>query len=267
MTSTVAAHSLMRQVTEVSYLKRAARQCMDRSGAPGADGMTWKEFRQGLHTRLDDLSCRLRDGTWRPDPVRTVRFEAWGKDYELSIPTVGDRVVHRAVRNAIEPVLERDAYPPWMFGWRPRAGRPLAIAAAAGHLTVGRVWVADIDVAAATRGVALKQAVSSVARFIHDGSLLALLRRILTALPNPLAPGSGLTPMLTNLRMTPVDHILADLAVVRLTDNYAAFCPTRADAETAWQRIVDALATHGMSPAPAKSKIWRPNPEDLYAAG
>ncbi|MGI5337690.1 hypothetical protein ACQEVS_09970 [Streptomyces sp. CA-181903] len=154
-----------------------------------------------------------------------------------------------------------------MFGWRRRAGRPLAIAAAAGHLAAGRVWVADIDVAAATRGVTLEQAVTSVARFIHDGTLLALLRRILTALPNPLAPGSGLTPMLTNLRMAPADHALADLEVVRLTDNYTAFCATHAEVETAWQRIVDALAAHGMSPAPAKSKIWRPNPEDLYAAG
>ncbi|MEU2874041.1 RNA-directed DNA polymerase [Streptomyces olivoreticuli] len=267
MTSAVAVHSLMRQVTEVSSLKRAARQCMNRAGAPGADGMTWKEFRQDLPARLDDLSRRLREGTWQPQPVRTVRFDAWGKHYQLSIPTVGDRIVHRAVRNAIEPVLERDAYPPWMFGWSRRAGRPLAIAAAADHLSVGRIWVADIDVAAATRGVALEQAVTSVARFVHDGTLLALLRRILTALPDPLAPGSGLTPMLTNLRMTLVDHALDDLAVVRLTDNYAAFCPTRADAETAWQRIVDALASHGMRPAPAKSKIWRPNPEDLYAAG
>ncbi|MBC2879326.1 RNA-directed DNA polymerase [Streptomyces sp. TYQ1024] len=257
----------MRQVTEVNHLKRAARQCMNRTSAPGAGGMTWKEFRHHLPARLAELSRQLREGTWRPKPVRTAVFDAWGKEYQLSIPTVVDRVVHRAVRNALEPVLDRDAYPPWMFGWRRRAGRPLAVAAAAGHLEAGRAWVVDIDVAAATRGVCLEQAVTSVARFVHDGTLLALLRRILAGLPNPLAPGSGLTPMLTNLRMSPVDRALDDVAVVRLTDNYTVFCTTRTDAETAWQRTVAALADHGMKPAPAKSKIWRPNPEDLYAAG
>ncbi|MEW9518139.1 hypothetical protein [Streptomyces tubercidicus] len=42
---------------------------------------------------------------------------------------------------------------------------------------------------------------------------MTLLRRILRTLPDPLAPGSGLNPMLTNLRMTPVDAQLEDLSV------------------------------------------------------
>ncbi|MEV3925893.1 reverse transcriptase domain-containing protein [Actinomadura coerulea] len=262
-----AAHSVMRQVTSERALKRAARQCMGRTGAPGPDGMTWRAFRQDMPARLAALSARLTDGSWQPSPARIAEFHAWGKDYRITIPTVADRVVHRSLRNAVEPVLERDAYPPWMFGWHRRAGRPLAIAAAARHLNSGLPWVADIDVAAASRGVTLDDAVTFVARFVHDGTLLALLRRILAALPDPLAAGSGLNPMLTNLRMTPVDQQLTGLAVVRMTDNYTLFCPTHAAAADAYQHLVDTLAAHGMSPAPGKSKIWRPNPEDLYAAG
>ncbi|RBM04621.1 reverse transcriptase domain-containing protein [Streptomyces sp. PT12] len=262
-----AGHSLMRQVTDPSALKRAARQCMGRTGSPGADGMTWRAYRQDLTGRLTDLSRRLADGSWRPAPVRTVCFDAWGKRMTVVIPTVEDRVVHRALRNAVEPVLEHDAYPRWMFGWHRRAGRPLAVAAAAAHLAAGRTWVADVDVAAASRGVGLDQAVGSVARFVHDGTLLGLLRRILAALPDPLAPGSGLNPMLTNLRMAPVDQLISTRAVVRLTDNYTLFATTRAEAEAAAAELTDALAAHGMRPAPAKSKVWQPHPEDLYAAG
>ncbi|MEE1823886.1 reverse transcriptase domain-containing protein [Streptomyces sp. BE20] len=257
----------MRQVTDTRHLKRAARQCMGRTGSPGADGMSWRAFRQDMPAHLADLSTRLTDGTWQPHPVREITFDAWGKQHHVGIPTVTDRIVHRAMRNAAEPVLERDAYPEWMFGWHRRAGRPLAVAAAARHLNAGRTWVADLDIAAASQGVTLEDAISSVAAFVTDGTYLALLRRILTALPDPLHPGSGFNPMLTNLRMTPVDQALADLAIVRLTDNYTAFCRTRAEAGHAWQRVVDALAAHGLRPAPAKSKIWRPNPEDLYAAG
>ncbi|MGY3056245.1 RNA-directed DNA polymerase [Streptomyces sp. TE3672] len=267
MTSRTAAHSLMRQAVDERSLKRAARQCMGRTGSPGGDGMTWKTFRRDMPARIAALSAALADGTWQPGPLRTEEFDAWGKHHTITIPTVTDRIVHRALRNAIEPVLERDAYPEWMFGWHRRAGRPLAVAAAARHLAAGLTWVADIDVAAATRGVALEDAVTSVARFVHDGSVLALLRRILNALPDPLAPGSGLTPMLTNLRMSPVDQQLAGQTAVRMTDNYTLFAPTEPEAELAYRHLAGLLAEHGMTPAPAKSKIWRPNPEDLYSAG
>ncbi|MCC2275465.1 RNA-directed DNA polymerase [Streptomyces sp. ET3-23] len=267
MTGRTAGHSLTRQVVSENALKRAARQCMGRSGSPGADGMSWKAFRHNMPARIAVLSATLADGSWQPGPLRIEEFDAWGKRHTVTIPTVTDRIVHRALRNAIEPVLERDAYPPWMFGWRPRAGRPLAVAAADRHLRAGRTWVADIDIAAASRGVTLENAITSVARFIHDGTVLALLRRILTALPDPLAPGSGLSPMLTNLRMTPVDQGLTGRAVVRMTDNYTLFCTTAAEAQAAYRHLTGLLAAHAMKPAEAKSKIWRPNPEDLYAAG
>lgn len=267
MSGRTAAHSLMRQAVSERALKRAARQCMGRTGSPGADGMTWRAFRQGMPARIEALSTALSEGSWRPGPLRIKEFDAWGKRHTVTIPTVTDRIVHRALRNAVEPVLERDAYPPWMFGWHRRAGRPLAVAAAARHLHAGLPWVADIDVAAASHGVTLEDAITSVARFVHDGSVLSLLRRILTALPDPLAPGSGLSPMLTNLRMTPVDQQLTGWTAVRMTDNYTLFAATQPEAEAAYRHLTGLLTAHGMKPAPAKSKIWRPNPEDLYAAG
>ncbi|WP_153485515.1 reverse transcriptase domain-containing protein [Streptomyces katsurahamanus] len=257
----------MGQVCTERALKRAARQCMGRAGAPGGDGMSWRAFRQDMPARITTLAASLADGAWRPSPHRILEFDAWGKRHTVTIPTVGDRIVHRAVRNAIEPVLAQRAYPPWMYGWRSRAGRPLAVAAAARHLADGNRWVVDIDVAAASTGVGLEDAIGSVARFVHDGSLLTVVRRILTALPDPLAPGSGLSPLFTNLRMTPVDHRLGGHLVVRMTDNYTVFCPTRPAAEEVWSYLADLLADHGMTPATAKSKIWRPHAEDLYAAG
>ncbi|QDY75340.1 reverse transcriptase domain-containing protein [Streptomyces qinzhouensis] len=261
-----AAHSLIGQLGERG-LKRAARQCMGRTGAPGGDGMSWRAFRQDMPDRLAVLAASLAHGTWQPGQHRTVMFDAWGKRHTVTVPTVTDRIVHRAVRNAIEPVLAHGAYPPWMYGWRPRAGRSLAVAAAARHLAAGHRWVVDIDIAAASTGVALEDAIGSVARFVHDGSLLKVVRRILTALPDPLAPGSGLSPLLTNLRMTPVDHRLDGHRVVRMTDNYTIFCPTRPAADQAWSHLTGLLTAHGMTVATAKSKIWRPHAEDLYAAG
>lgn len=262
-----AAHTLMPLVIDPARLKHAARACMRRPSGPGIDQITWKHYRSGLHDRIAALSSRLRHGTWRPAPVRELAMDSWGKTLHIVIPTVEDRIVHRTIRLAAEPVLCRDAYRPWMFGWRPRAGRLHAVAAAARHLSAGRTWVADIDVAAVTSGSDVEQAIGWMARWISDGTFLALTRRILTGLPTPLVPGSGLSPLLTNLRLAGVDEQLDDLVVVRLTDNYTTFCTSRPAAEAAMQKIINALAARGLAPNPAKSKVWRPNPEDLYIAG
>ena len=262
-----AAHSLMPLLTDPRWLKRATRACMRQRSAPGPDGVTWAQYRRDLDARLDDLARRLRTDTWRPRPPRDVAWPSWGKELTVSIPTVEDRIVHRALRQAAELVLDRDAYPPWLFGWRPRRGKVDAVAAAARHIMRGERWVADVDVAAVTAGGSLEEIIVQLAVHIYDGSYLRIMRRALEVLPSPLAPGSGLSPMLTNVRLLPVDDRLTDLHVVRMTDNYTAFCTTRREAEHAAEHITDALALAGLRPNRQKSKVWRPNPEDLYLAG
>ncbi|MFI9644369.1 reverse transcriptase domain-containing protein [Micromonospora sp. NPDC051925] len=254
-------------IADPHRLKHAARALMRRPGAPGADKITWGEYRRDLDERLNSLAERLCTGVWQPGPTQARSWPSWGKVMTVYVSTVEDRIVHRAIRAAIEPVLDHDAYPPWLYGWRPRAGRVEAITAATRHLDAGRTAVADLDVAAATNGATTRGLIDQLARWVHDGTLLALTQRILDALPMPLAPGSGLTPMLTNLRLVPVDEQLAELTLIRVTDNYTAFCHNPEAAEEAACRISTALAMYGMRANPTKSKVWHPNPEDLYLAG
>ncbi|WP_017624723.1 reverse transcriptase domain-containing protein [Nocardiopsis chromatogenes] len=264
-----AAHSMMPLLTDPARLKRAARACMRRSGGPGIDGVTWADYRRAFDDRLKALAQRLADGTWRPSPVRFVSWPSWGKELHIGVPTVEDRIVHRALRNALEPLLDTAAYPPWLFGWRPRRGRTEAVAAAARHLYTGAPWVADLDIAQATAGAATEELIDILAAYVHDGSFLARLREVLDGLPSPLYPGSGLSPRLTNVRLLPVDHApeLKERRTVRLTDNYAVFAASRREAEAAMKDLVSLLAARGLAPNPQKTKVWKPNPEDLFLAG
>src|SRR5262244_221378 len=122
MTGGPAAHSLMPLVADAARLKHAARALMRHRSAPGSDGLTWAGYRRDLDARIGALATRLRSGTWQPARVRLVTWPSWGKVMTVAVPTVEDRIVHRALRLAAEPVLLRDAYPAWMYGWRPRAG-------------------------------------------------------------------------------------------------------------------------------------------------
>lgn len=76
---------------------------MRRCSAPGIDGVTWAQYRRGLRERLAELATRLRDGTWRPTPLREVTIDAFtgswvnrtpGVTYLVGRASDAERLVH-----------------------------------------------------------------------------------------------------------------------------------------------------------------------------
>lgn len=262
------AHSLMPYLADPAHLVVAARSCMRRASSPGADGVSWGAYRQDLRERLAQLGQRLRREMWEPGPVREIAITAYtGKVFAAVVPTVEDRIVHRAMRTALEPILEARVLADWVSGFRPARNRITALRQADAHVAAGRGWVADVDVAGASEGGTVDELVAWLADYVTDGSFLAVFHRALTGLPTPLVPGSGLWPVLFHLRLSRVDVRLAGLAVVRFADNYAAFAPDAGAAELAYGRVIEALATVGLSPNHRKSRLRPPHlasPEDLF---
>jgi hypothetical protein len=228
--------------------------------------MSWADYRQELPARIAALSTSLREGTWQPGPLRTVQITTYaGKAFPAVIPTTEDRIVHRTMRCAIEPVLEAGAFPGWVSGYRPGRNRITALRSAMTHLNAGRTVVADIDVEQVSTGPSTQEVVDWLAAYVTDGTFLARFRTALSALPEPLAPGTGLAPILLNLRLSRADARLGGLAVVRFADNYCAFTTSEAEARLAFGVISAALAAEGMHPHPGKSRIRAAaNAEDLF---
>jgi RNA-directed DNA polymerase len=259
-------HSLMPMVFEPRFLKIAARLCMGRCSSPGADGVTWKQYRQDLSSRLTGLSHRLRIGEWKPGPLKFAVMKAFnGKEWKVVIPTTEDRIVQRAIRNCIETVLEQCAFHDFVSGYRRRRNRLTSVRQAMGFISQGYHWVADVDVADASSGGEVDEVVEWLARWISDGSLLSLVRKILADLPSPLFLGTGLHPMLLNLRLVPVDEDLSTLRIVRFVDNFCVFCKNEEEARLAFEQICGSLSSHGLRASISKSHIREDvNPEDLF---
>src|SRR5216684_7842383 len=73
------------------------------ANTPGVDGMTVAlvEERIGVPGFLDDLRAALKDGSFRPLPVRERKIPkpgGSGKLRKLGIPTIADRVVQAALK-------------------------------------------------------------------------------------------------------------------------------------------------------------------------
>ncbi|WP_206185113.1 reverse transcriptase domain-containing protein [Thermoactinospora rubra] len=218
--------------------------------------MTWADYRRAAAVRIPQLAAALREGSWRPGPLRANPFITYsGTPLPCVIPTVEDRLVHRAMRNAIEPILEARVLADWVSGYRPGRNRLTALRQATTFIQDGYDWVADVDVERVSHGSDPEEATGWLATHVHDGSFLRLFHTALVGLPSPLTPGTGLAPLLINLRLSRADQLLNDLRIVRFADNYCAFTASRTEAEQARNRIREALATIGLTANPAKTRL------------
>ena len=259
-------HSLWHKVANKERLKRAARQCMARRSSPGVDGVSWRMYREDFEHKLTCLEAELKEETWCPGPTRAVPITFFtGKDLVLHIPNVETRIVHRALRNAIEPCFEELRFRGWVSGFRKGRSRTTALRQANEYISKGLNSVADLDVASTSENVEMDEVVSWIADVVSDGSVLRLLKRCLNALPLPMALGSGLSPLIINVRLTRVDELLDNMPIVRFADNYCFFAPNAQEAREGFEIVDRALMARSLTYAPLKSSIRNNvNAEDLF---
>ncbi len=86
------------------------------ANTPGADGLTvaWIEQRVGAGGFLDEMRTALKQGTFRPLPVRERKIPkpgGSGKVRKLGIPVIADRVVQAALKLVLEPIFEAGFLP------------------------------------------------------------------------------------------------------------------------------------------------------------
>ena len=84
------------------------------------DHVTTEAFTADLERNLDKLEHQLRDGSYRPQPIKRVHIPKPGTNETrpLGIPTVRDRLVQNALRHVLEPILERQ-FAAHSYGFRP----------------------------------------------------------------------------------------------------------------------------------------------------
>lgn len=72
------AHSLISQVYDPRNLARAWQQVKKNKGAGGVDGVTIARFEQSRDYYLDVLHHKLKEGRYRPRPVKRVEIDKPG---------------------------------------------------------------------------------------------------------------------------------------------------------------------------------------------
>ena len=138
-------YSLMDKVSSLATLKAAWHKVRANGGAAGVDGQSLKRFAAQAELYLTELAAELRDGRYRPRPVKRVDIaKGDGKTRPLGIPTVKDRVVQTAVKFVLEPIFEA-TFCPTSYGFRPGRGCRDALREVAHLIEQGHTFVVDAD--------------------------------------------------------------------------------------------------------------------------
>jgi len=142
-------HALDDKVARSDVLWRAWGEVRKNRGAPGVDGITIEDVVcSGVGEFLDELTERLRAGTYRPRPLRRVHIPKPGRPGQLrplGIPCLADRVVMAAAKIVLEPIFEAD-FLPTSYGFRPGLSAHHALETVRTTVNQGQVWALDADI-------------------------------------------------------------------------------------------------------------------------
>jgi RNA-directed DNA polymerase len=284
-------------VHDPATLKVAFDRVAGNRGAntPGVDGLTVADVEEaiGVPGFLDGLRVALKDGSFRPLPVRERKIPkpgGAGKVRKLGIPTIADRVVQAALKLVLEPIFEAD-FLPVSYGFRPMRRAHDAVAEIQRFGTKGYQWVLDADIEACFDSISHAALMGRVRARVKDKRVLTLVKAflkagVLTELGNREDTWTGtpqggiLSPLLANIALAVLDeHVhgpwlaggvmstprrrarrrakdLPNWRIVRYADGFVILVHgTRDDAETVREQIADVLAPLGLRLSEAKTRI------------
>jgi RNA-directed DNA polymerase len=172
---------LFQQVTALPSLHTAWRKVRANRGAAGIDAVSLHTFEANLAANLQELARCLVSRSYQPLPARFVTVtKENGKERELAILAVRDRVAQRAVLDVIEPLIE-PLLLDCSFAFRAGRNCEMAVQRLLAARANGFWWTVESDVQDFFPSVDRRLLLNDLTPVINDAEVLRLLRLWLDA--------------------------------------------------------------------------------------
>jgi group II intron reverse transcriptase/maturase len=242
---------LLEQILQPDSLNKAYKKVKSNKGAGGVDGMSVDELLTFLKDNQKKLIQKLKEGKYKPNPVRRVEIpkETKGETRKLGVPTVVDRVFQQAITQVLTPIYE-EQFSENSYGFRPNRGAHDALKQCQQNVDDGYVYVVDMDLEKFFDTVCQSKLIEVLSRTIKDGRVISLIHKYLNAgvISNGMfkktdvgmPQGGPLSPLLSNIMLNELDKELERRGhrFVRYADDCMIFCKSKESAVRTLENII-----------------------------
>jgi len=267
--------TLYHHVTDVDNL-RACYDALSAHKAKGVDGVSKEQYGKELVQNLEDLSGRLKEMSYRPQPKRRSYVPKPGsaKGRPLGISSFEDKLVELSVKRVLEPIYE-EVFEDSSYGYRPNHSTHGCLDELGRTIQQKPVnHVVEADIRSFFDRVNHEWMLKFLAHRIGDPRILRLINRMLRAgiMEDGLVrasqegtpQGSILSPLLSNIYL----HYALDLwfsrrfkerckgkaYYFRFADDFLACFQYESDAVEFRQQLEDRLRGFGLELALEKTR-------------
>jgi len=262
---------------DAELLLWAFEQLEERKAA-GVDGISVREYGQGLETRLVSLLDRLHRGSYRPKPSRRRWIpKGDGRKRPLGVPSTEDKIVQKAVAAILTEVYEEEFHD-FSYGFRPGRSCHDALRELARHIGHDKVnWVVEADIKGFYDNIDHEWLLRMVGHRVSDERVLRLLRRMLEAgvmegrqrfeTETGTPQGGLVSPLLANIYLHyALDEWFAKVVkrdcqgeayLVRYADDYVACFQYEVDARRFRAALTGRLGKFKLEVEPTKTGMLR----------
>lgn len=243
--------SLIDQVVDRNNLNRAKEKVRKNKGAPGVDGITVEELDEHMAKYYPILIRKLKEGTYRPQPVRRVEIpKPNGGKRLLGIPCVRDRVVQQAILQVIDPIIDPQ-FSDNSYGFRRGRNAHQAIKKVQQYYEEGYRIVVDCDLQSYFDTINHQKLRNSLEYYIQDKVVLRLIWNFLKSgildqdfyieTDEGTPQGGPLSPLLANVYLHQLDRELERRShrFVRYADDFVIYVKT----QRAGERVMENITT------------------------
>lgn len=242
-TESVEELQLLEHILDRNNLNRAYKRVKANKGAPGIDGMTVEDALPWLKEHKDELLTQLRDGKYKPSPVRRKEIpKPDGGVRKLGIPTVIDRIIQQAIAQVLMPIFE-PKFSDGSYGYRPGRSAQQAIAKVREYAEQGYQYAVLLDLSKYFDTLQHERLLNVLRKTIKDERVIQLIKKYLKSgvMENGVVvktmegspQGGNLSPLLANIYLDEFDHEFErrGVPVVRYADDIVLLAKSKRASE------------------------------------
>lgn len=247
-----------------------------KDAAAGVDGVRYAEYEEHLVENVCKLHGKLKGKTYRAQPLRRIYIDKEdGRKRPISIPSLEDKIVQRAMVELLNAIFEQD-FLDCSYGFRPGRSAHDALD------EVGRVlcrkpteYVLELDICSYFDSIVRKQLMEMVERRVSDASILRLIGKWINVgvvddgrlLESETGTGQGqiISPLLANLYLHHVLDVWFEEQVkprlkghaheIRYADDALLCFQYREDAQRVLEVLPKRFAKYGLTLHPEKTRL------------